>query len=332
MTGGVGVSGAAFALVAGLAVLVVLLTAAVVVLLVERRRRRRRILELVELLDAALANPLAPQPFADYREGELAVLSNSLHKTCAVLREQASGLRRERDGLADNLANVAHQLRTPLAGMDLALELLARPDTAPDRRRELVRELRGLTRHMGWLCNALLTFARADAGTLELARTRVDAADLVRAASAPLAVAFELKGVEFAVEGAQDGVWFEGDAGWSTEALANVLKNCLEHTPEGGAVRVELAQDAVAARIVVTDTGPGIDPADLPRVFERFYRGRAVEKPGAQGASAGGGASSAGIGLALARTLTVAQGGTLTAANAPAGGARFTFSFPHTTL
>ena len=91
----------------------------------------------------------------------------------------------------------------------------------------------------------------------------------------------------------------------------------MEHTPAGGTVRVEASQDALATRIVVTDTGPGIAAHDLPHVFERFYKG--------EGSAAG----SAGIGLALARCLVTAQGGTLSAANDPHGGARFTMSFPH---
>lgn len=142
----------------------------------------------------------------------------------------------------------------------------------------------------------------------------MDVERLVRDALAPLAGAFDLRGVACEVNVAP-GTTFTGDAAWSAEALGNVLKNCLEHTPAGGIVRVSAREDAVALRLHVADTGPGIAAEDLPHLFERFYRGE--------------GSEGFGIGLSLARSLTVAQGGTLRAGNDRAtGGARFDFAFP----
>ena len=111
-----------------------------------------------------------------------------------------------------------------------------------------------------------------------------------------------------------EGASFVGDAAWSAEALGNILKNCMEHTPAGGAVRVRASVDAVAFRLRVTDTGPGIASEDLPHLFERFYRGE--------------GSEGFGIGLALAQALVTAQGGSLRAGNDRDGGARFDLVFP----
>lgn len=280
------------------------------------RRRRARISELADRLGRILRDTSSVQTFEDYEEGELAVLANELQKACTLLRDQAHALRRERDALADSLADISHQLRTPLMSMNLALGLLGRSDVASERRRALLRELRSTSDHMNWLVTSLLTLARADAGTLQLTRARVDVAELVEQAIEPLRIAFELADVALEVESPPPGACFEGDAGWSREALANVLKNCLEHTPAGGTVRVAASRDVLAVRIAVADTGPGISATDLPHVFERFYKGE------------GSSNASFGIGLALARCLVNAQGGSLTAANAPAGGARFTFVFP----
>ena len=285
-------------------------------------RCRNAVVEsLTDRMNHVLRDPSSVQGFAEYEEGELAILANELQKVCVLLRDQAEGLRRERDALADSLADISHQLRTPLMSMNLALELLANRATGEARRRALVHELRELADHMGWLVGALLTLARADAGTLELARSRVDLAELVRAATDPLRIACELRGVALEIAAPPVGTsWFEGDTGWSREALANVVKNCLEHTPAGGTVRIEASADVLAARLIVADTGPGIAPEDLPHVFERFYRG---------GNAAAG---SAGIGLALARCLVAAQGGTLIAGNGAHGGARFEMTFPKTTV
>ncbi len=280
------------------------------------RRRARRIAGLAERLDLILRDVRSVQGFDDYEEGELSVLANELQKACTLLRNQADALRGERDRLADSLADISHQLRTPLMSINLSLELLGRPDTAPERRRSLVRELRRTSDQMNWLVTSLLTLARADAGTLRLTSAPVRIADLVEAAVDSLRIAFELNEQTLEVALATGDEVFEGDAGWSKEALANVVKNCMEHTPAGGTVRIEASQDAVAARIVVTDTGPGIARHDLPHVFERFYKG--------EGSAAG----SVGIGLALARCLVTAQGGTLSAGNTPRGGARFAMTFP----
>ncbi|MBS5450336.1 MAG: HAMP domain-containing histidine kinase [Coriobacteriia bacterium] len=279
--------------------------------------RRRRIAGLAERVDLVLRDPMTTQPFGAYGEGELAVLENELQKMAARLRDQATGLQVERDALADSLADISHQLRTPLAAIALTLELLGRPDIGEDRRCRLTRDLRSQVDHLSWLATTLLLLARADAKALRVACEPVRVADLVREAVEPLRIALELKDQTFEAHLASGDEVFEGDPGWSREALANILKNCMEHTPAGGVLRVEASRGALATRIVVSDTGPGISAADLPHVFERFYKG--------EGSAPG----SAGIGLALARTLVTAQGGTLTASNGIHGGARFELTFPH---
>ncbi len=286
------------------------------VCLAAMRSRSRRVASLAERLDAILRDPSCTQSFSDYEEGELAVLANELQKMTVRLRDQADELRRERDSLADSLADISHQLRTPLTSINLTLDLLGRPNVSPERRRELLRDLRSLSGHMSWLVSTLLILARADAGTLRMAHAEVRVADLVEAAAEPLRIPFELKGLRLEVGLATGGERFEGDAGWSREALSNLLKNCMEHTPAGGVVRVEAHQDALGTCIAVSDTGPGISAHDLPYIFDRFYKGE------------GSSPLSVGIGLALARCLVGAQGGTLAADNGPNGGARFTMSFP----
>ena len=121
-----------------------------------------------------------------------------------------------------------------------------------------------------------------------------------------------------------------GDAAWTREALTNVLKNCVEHTPAGGTVSITAREDAVACRIRVEDTGPGIAEKDLPHVFERFYPG--TSNPARRDEDTCN-PSGVGIGLSLSRALLVAQGAQITASNAsPTGGARFDLVFPKVTV
>ena len=164
-------------------------------------------------------------------------------------------------------------------------------------------------------------------------RRPANAAAMAREAVRPLETVADLRDVALRLE-LDEAATFTGDARWTAEAVENIVKNCLEHTPPGGSVTVRVAEDALATSVTVSDTGPGIAPEDLPHVFERFYRGQAAEAPaardGAEGADPHALRTPAGfgIGLALAQALVSAQGGTLRAANGEGGGAVFALSFP----
>lgn len=122
----------------------------------------------------------------------------------------------------------------------------------------------------------------------------------------------ELQGQSFQVVGEAQAVC---DPAWTAEALGNVLKNCMEHTPASGSITVTLWENPIYSQILVEDTGPGICQEDLLHLFERFYRGQNAAP------------QSAGIGLALARMIITAQNGTIQASNRREGGARFTIRF-----
>ena len=124
----------------------------------------------------------------------------------------------------------------------------------------------------------------------------VDVGRLIERALEPLQIPLEIKNQRLEVHG-DDGVSFTGDFNWSAEALTNVVKNCVEHTPESGKIEISYGANALYAEIIVSDDGGGIASHDLPNIFNRFYRG------------ANAGESSVGIGLALAKAIFNAQGG-----------------------
>lgn len=322
----VGVAGvaAAWALEGPAAAAVVAATAAILlaVFLVSTRLRYRTIARMAAQVDAVLHDE-RDVSFERMREGELAILASELDKMCSRLALANEDLLREKNALADALADVSHQIKTPLTSLSLMTSLTRGALVADGDHVGEVKRLRTMERLEGrveWLVSSLLKLARIDAGVVSFARTRVDASELVARAADPLAVTFDLADVELVCD-VQEGSGFEGDLAWTAEALENILKNCLEHTPAGGRVRVRAGEDALAFRLRVEDTGAGIAPDDLPHVFERFWRG------GERGAGSEVDPGGVGIGLALAKSLVTAQGGSIRASNAPNGGARFDIVF-----
>ena len=271
--------------------------------------RHRQIRRLAEEIDEVLHSGRTVD-FSNCREGDVAVLANELSKMVSRLARTRDQLARERNALADSLADVSHQIRTPLTAITLMLPVVERADDARERKRA-VRELESMIERVSWLVTTLLKIAKVDAGAMHVARRAVG----------PLATAMDLRDVNLVLQ-LDEAATFQGDAPWTAEAVENIAKNCMEHTPPGGTVTVAVSEDALATTIAVSDTGPGIAPEDLPHIFERFYRGGAVEEANvAQPAGFG-------IGLSLAQALVSAQGGTLRASNNPDGGARFEIAFP----
>lgn len=255
--------------------------------------------------------------FEGMQEGELSILANELDKMVSRLYLTTNQLERESASLADSLADILHQLKTPMTSMSIMCELMktrVRESSSIDEddARYLLRKLRSvqlLQERVRWLVSVLLKLARIDAGVVKLATQQVDAATVVREAAESLAIPFDLANVELVLN-LEDGCSYIGDTAWSREAILNVMKNCMEHAGEGGRVEVSVSHDALACRICIQDTGPGISPEDLPHVFERFYRG---EDPGEASATD---PSGVGIGLSLAQSLVSAQGGAIKASNA----------------
>ncbi len=249
-------------------------------------------------------------------EGELAILHSEIGKMTVRLRTQTDQLLADKRLLSDAIADLFHQIRTPLTSMNLTVSLLADDRLAPETRLRYLHELKGQLARIQWITETLLKLSKLDAQTVRFAPESVSVAELIGQAAEPLRIQMELKDVDFTVEG---DATIALDRAWTVEALSNILKNCFEHTPSGGGIAVRTESSPVFVRIFVRDSGTGFDPMDLPHVFERFYRGRNAS------------ADSIGIGLALTREIVASQNGTVTAKNVD-GGALFTVTFYRSVL
>lgn len=242
---------------------------------------------------------------ADYGEGEVSLLRSEVRKMTLRLREQSAQLEKEKLQLADAMADISHQMRTPLTAVNLLLTSLA--GHVDEESRGDVRALRRQVARMDWLVESLLKLAKLDAGTARFCPETIPLSALLARAAEPFAIGMELRGQQLQVEASGN---VRCDPAWTAEALGNILKNCSEHMQEG-TITVRAEENAVASVVVIRDTGGGIALQDLPHLFERYYKGENAPE------------QSIGIGLALSRSIAAAQNGTLTAANVP-GGAEFT--------
>ena len=273
--------------------------------------RYRKLQKLSSDLDKLLISG-TPLPIREYDEGELSILANQIQKMTLRLTESAEAVKADKVYLADSLADISHQLRTPLTAMNLTATMLRTPDLTTEKRLELTSELRNLLTRTEWLVETLLKLSKLDAGTVKLTRKPVQVKDLISRAAGPVAIPMDLRNQRMIVNCAEEV--FQSDLVWTAEALGNILKNCMEHTPEGGTITITAQETALYTQIEVQDTGACFDAKDIPHLFERFYKGSNASE------------TSYGIGLALARTVITAQNGTVQAANGSTG-AKFVIKF-----
>ena len=274
-------------------------------------KRYKSIQQLAADIDKILHGNV-PIVLEQYEEGELAILESEVQKMTIRLREQQQQLLEDKKYLADSIADISHQIRTPLTSINLLLSFLTEPNISEEKRQKTIREIYELLSRIEWLITTLLKISKLDAGTIQLKSEEFKMQYLIEKSVAPLLIPMELRGQELRVQA--EGK-FCGDLDWTCEAIGNIVKNCMEHTPEGGSVSIITTENPIFQEIVISDTGCGIAPEDLPHIFERFYKGKNSSN------------KSFGIGLALARGIVFNQNGTIKVENQKAGGAKFTIRF-----
>ncbi len=290
----------------------VLLGTSLLLLLIQtifQKRRMNTIAKLCDEIDEILHG--AEQfHFQQFQEGELSILASDIHKMTIRLREQNHALRSEQLFMKESMEDISHQLRTPLTSMMLILGMMRKSDLPQRDRNAYLQELFELLTRMQWLIETLLNLSRLEAGAVTFQKNHITCRQLIERAAEPLSIAIELKDITLDVH-IEGEPAFIGDLPYCTEALENILKNCMEHTPEGGRITVTASENAMFAQIIVQDSGAGISQEDLPHIFERFYRSSDFAKKGY------------GIGLAFAKKIITEQSGSLQVHNAEPHGAVF---------
>jgi two-component system, OmpR family, sensor histidine kinase BaeS len=288
---------------AGLAALLALLSALVV-----SRHLTRPVARIITVIRARGSGERTARVGPIRAPGELRELA-------AAIDHHADRLDRTEQLRRDLVADLAHELRTPIAilqaGHEALLDRLAEPSPAE------LGSLRDEVLRLARMVDDLQMLAAADAAAVELTRHPCDLADIAAAAADSLAAQFEM--ADLTVTRNIRPAPILADPRWLHQVVTNLLTNALKFTPAGGTVAIDCGKSDGRAILRVTDTGPGIPAADLPRIFDRFWRGRQALRT-----------SGSGIGLAIAAELTRAHGGTLTAASEAGHGTEMTLTLPLT--
>lgn len=259
---------------------------------------------------------LLPLAAGDQEEGEFGILKSEIYKLITRLHAQTELLQKEKKYLADTIADISHQLKTPMTSMYVMLDLLKDQELPKVKRVDFIRTVHRQMARMEWLLSAMLTMSKLDTGTVLLKKERVFVDEMLDRALEHLLITIELHGQSVVREG-EGGTTYIGDLSWSSEAISNILKNCMEHMKDGGIISIQTSQNNIYTQIQITDEGCGIRQEDLPHIFERFYKGANVSK------------DSVGIGLALADKLISLQNGKIEAASIYGKSTTFTIKFYH---
>ena len=282
----------------------------------------------IDALNSYLVKVLAGEEtpgILDQEEGELSLLKTNIFKATSTLNYQKDLLAKDKVALSNAIADISHQLKTPLTSMIVMNDLLKEEDDKEKRTAFLQTQSNQLDR-MSWLIQTLLKLSKIDAGTITMKPEPVSTKALIQEVIKPFEIQMELKNINYSCEYLDEskydatGLDISCDRNWTVEALQNIVKNCIEHMESGGALSINVSDTNIYKEITIEDTGCGIAEEDLPHIFERFYKGKNAGK------------DSVGIGLALSKTIITSQHGDIIVESTEGEGTRFSVRFYKTII
>ena len=229
------------------------------------------------------------------QEGQIGILKTEIMKMTTVLKEKVALLHSEKIFLNDTISDISHQLKTPMTSLMLLTDLMYN-DLDKEKKIEFLDRTNAQLSRMDWLIKSMLKLSKLEAKVIDFKTEKVNINELIRRSISPLSVPMELKNISLNINGDKEASYI-GDIEWSSEALGNIIKNCIEHTKEGGNLDISYEENPIYSEIVIKDNGEGIDKEDIPNIFKRFYKGKNSKS------------DSVGIGLAMAKSIIESQNG-----------------------
>jgi len=278
------------------------------------RRRKRAVGELIDYL-RSVENGVYSLKISENSEEDISKLTNEIYKITVLLRETALESNKREKALSSSLADISHQIKTPLTSVSIMLDnIIDAPEMDENTKRDFINEIRRQISLISSLCVSLLLLSRFDSGTVEFTRSPVTAGEIISAAADNLSVLLDIKNVSLSVSGDTSSQLIV-DKRWQTEALSNIIKNAAEHCGDGGNINIDVENSGLFVKLRISDSGEGIDESDLPHIFERFYKAKNA------------GPDSFGIGLSLAKTVIEKDNGTVRVTSKKGEGATFTVAY-----
>lgn len=248
-------------------------------------------------------------------EDELTKLRNELYKTTVLLRETAENSEKEKTNLSNSLTDISHQLKTPLTSIRIMIDNIQNnPDMDEKTRNEFIEDI---SKQIDWISSlviSLLKLAKFDAGSIVMRDEEINVKKLIQNIISNLEILIDIKDIKIE-ENISEQITLFADYNWQLEALTNIIKNCVEHSFDGGKIKIEAESNSVFTKIIITDEGEGIEKKDLNRIFERFYK------------SAKSSENSIGIGLALAKTIIEKERGYIKVESEVGKGTKFEIKY-----
>ncbi len=252
-----------------------------------------------------------------YKQGSMGLLYTNFYKMVTALRESQLKAGEEKEFLKETISDISHQLKTPLASLNVFIDLLY-DDKLKDeaKKKEVLGEAKKQLNRMEWMVLAMLKLARIEAGAVQFEVKSRDAENIIRTAMESVNYLLVKRGqnVNFKAETAGTQVLCDGE--WLTEAIINLLKNASDYSGEGTTITVTLEEHELFAKLHVQDEGVGIPEEALPHIFKRFYRVDNSVNPG-----------SVGIGLALSKSIVEGMQGKIKVKSEVGKGTCFTITF-----
>lgn len=248
-------------------------------------------------------------------EGEIYRLFASVDQLATMLQSRNDSEHKTKEFLKSTISDISHQLKTPLAALAMYQEIIAAEPDNPETVRIFSLKTDAALRRMEQLIQSLLKITRLDSGSIHFEQTACPLPELVSLSLRDLSTRAECEQKRLLIEG-DPALTLLCDPDWTSEAIANLVKNALDHTSPGAEIRIRWERAPGMIRVSISDNGPGIAPEDIHHIFKRFYRSRrSLDTQGI------------GLGLPLAKAIVEGQGGVISVQSAPGEGAAFTLSF-----
>lgn len=232
---------------------------------------------------------------ASYQEGELSILQSELYKLSVTLNHQNESLLNSQRFIQDSLNDIAHQIKTPLTSIMVMVDLMQEKILPYEKQKEFTLSIQKQLNRLKNLVNQLLILSKLEAEVIEYHPTRIFDNEFFRRVFVPFEIMMDLKDIDYVGEYSQEEV--DIDVEWTIEAISNIVKNAIEHLPNGGKLSITSQVTPLFWRIELIDNGSGIDAQDVEHIFERFYKGKNSST------------ESVGIGLNMSERIITQQNG-----------------------